>query len=244
MYYVYVYTTVVNCDNRSSHACLYYYQDKILSWSRRRKWASKQLKSAWHVFPHSLLHSSSVWRLALSGQTAKWRFNFVVQLVFKQTNKSVKTKYNLSLCEDEKKSILADECNWLPLFLSLFLFPPPGEIFYTCLLRFFFSFSKSALCVPCMTVVHKQIPSLWLKRRLFSPHHIHITCAGYLCLCSSWGWKDVCCFSVSELLMGEVDSSTLLSLLPTEKSRVSENPSQCCSYSPSTHFTVAGVVNT
>lgn len=27
--------------------------------------------------------------------------------------------------------------------------------------------------------------------------------------------------SVSELLMGEVDSSTLLSLLPTEKSRVS-----------------------
>lgn len=33
----------------------------------------------------------------------------------------------------------------------------------------------------------------------------------------------LCCFlSVSELLMGEVDSSTLLSLLPTEKSRVSE----------------------
>lgn len=29
--------------------------------------------------------------------------------------------------------------------------------------------------------------------------------------------------SVSELLMGEVDSSTLLSLLPTEKSRVSEH---------------------
>lgn len=31
-----------------------------------------------------------------------------------------------------------------------------------------------------------------------------------------------CFLSVSELLMGEVDSSTLLSLLPTEKSRVSE----------------------
>lgn len=29
--------------------------------------------------------------------------------------------------------------------------------------------------------------------------------------------------SVSELLMGEVDSSTLLSLLPTEKSRVSSS---------------------
>lgn len=31
----------------------------------------------------------------------------------------------------------------------------------------------------------------------------------------------LCFLSVSELLMGEVDSSTLLSLLPTEKSRVS-----------------------
>lgn len=35
-----------------------------------------------------------------------------------------------------------------------------------------------------------------------------------------------CLLSVSELLMGEVDSSTLLSLLPTEKSRVSELVSQ------------------
>lgn len=34
--------------------------------------------------------------------------------------------------------------------------------------------------------------------------------------------------SVSELLMGEVDSSTLLSLLPTEKSRVSERSSDDC----------------
>lgn len=36
----------------------------------------------------------------------------------------------------------------------------------------------------------------------------------------------LCLLSVSELLMGEVDSSTLLSLLPTEKSRVSECVSQ------------------
>lgn len=36
--------------------------------------------------------------------------------------------------------------------------------------------------------------------------------------------ESVFLFSVSELLMGEVDSSTLLSLLPTEKSRVSLSP--------------------
>lgn len=39
--------------------------------------------------------------------------------------------------------------------------------------------------------------------------------------------------SVSELLMGEVDSSTLLSLLPTEKSRVSERLSRSYPYFPS-----------
>ena len=47
-----------------------------------------------------------------------------------------------------------------------------------------------------------------------------------MCSVSVLMWTCCSLLSVSELLMGEVDSSTLLSLLPTEKSRVGEHLSQ------------------
>lgn len=51
----------------------------------------------------------------------------------------------------------------------------------------------------------------------FSPFSLSISDGSTVCVMASVSVL----LSVSELLMGEVDSSTLLSLLPTEKSRVS-----------------------
>lgn len=69
---------------------------------------------------------------------------------------------------------------------------------------------------PLSVVFHKHIlPTV-------SSHHNSYM---YMYICAFAKVADVkgslLLLSVSELLMGEVDSSTLLSLLPTEKSRVS-----------------------
>lgn len=106
--------------------------------------------------------------------------------------------------------------NWNKIFLSL-------EQLYLLRIHtrkeeevcFFFFFDLTQSCSTHTNDYYKRIlrDSVYLTSMLLVSVQLSLLC---------------CLHSVSELLMGEVDSSTLLSLLPTEKSRVSEPSSQSC----------------
>lgn len=184
------------------------------------------------LFPHCLLHSSSVWLLFLSWPQKHQDGATLFCFICVSANKSA----NYIIVRDSKRILLErigggdvekykryegpERQKWLKL--NLFYHFLSSDFLQVSLPLFFFlSFSKPARRVPGHTVIS---------------HHIHFifTVKFYFHICRCKGVFVVSLLSVSELLMGEVDSSTLLSLLPTEKSRVSL--SESCQCFPSAKF--------